>query len=181
MFLDLLTQAAQQENLHLRIKISVYRVQLLDLPESFRDFDGVLLPGSFSAAYDSEPWIVHLKDVIRDQLWADRIPSMGVCFGHQIMAHAMETQGGLAMKCPSDPKLDVGRSGPKNLTTVSARIVLRMMTIRHSTYSDTHGDMVQSLPHVAKSLGGTPQVPILGAVYYCDEQHPLVLHVPSSS
>lgn len=178
MFLDLITQAAQHENLDMHIKISIYRVQQFDYPESFRDFDGVLLPGSFSAAYDDDSWITQLKDVIRDQLWADRIPSMGVCFGHQIMAHAMEAQGGLAMKCPSG-----SQAGCRSFRTVEPHHGFGSHRGRDGdTDGDdkpsldllyTHGDMVKSLPHVAKSLGGTPQVPILGAVYYSDDQSPL--------
>ena len=48
-------------------------------------FDGYVILGSRHGVYDPLPWIEPLKHLIRHA--ADRrIPMVGICFGHQIMA-----------------------------------------------------------------------------------------------
>lgn len=167
MFLDLLTQAAAHDSVSLSIKITIYRIQQFDYPESYAEFDGVLIPGSFSSAYDTDAWILRLKEVIREDLWAQRIPTMGVCFGHQILAHAFE--GGMASKCPSGLQAGIRSFGIQPGSGFGSHehgeLSLNLMY--------THGDAVESLPLMAKSLGGTPEVPILGAVYYCSDNVPV--------
>ena len=167
MFLELLTQAAERENLSISIKISIYRVQQFDYPESYSEFDGVLLPGSFSAAYDTDEWILRLTKVIQEHLWPQRIPTMGVCFGHQILAHALE--GGMAFKCPSGTKAGMRSFQTEPGTEFGSHGLSD--PVLNLIY--THGDAVKSLPSMAKSLGGTPDVPILGAVYYCRNNVPI--------
>jgi GMP synthase-like glutamine amidotransferase len=76
--------------------------------------NGVILPGSFSSAYDQKkPWIVMLKDWIQNVLVALEIPTFGVCFGHQLYAHSFNNKefggsrgssGGSAVKCPAGPQ-----------------------------------------------------------------------------
>lgn len=64
------------------------------LPESPEDCDAWLVTGSKFGVYDPEPWIDPLKDFLR-AVRAARVPLIGVCFGHQIMAEAF---GGRAEK-----------------------------------------------------------------------------------
>jgi GMP synthase-like glutamine amidotransferase len=49
---------------------------------------GVIVPGSFNSAYDDVPWINQLKGLIQHILVPHQIPTLGVCFGHQIYAHS---------------------------------------------------------------------------------------------
>ncbi len=65
--------------------------------------EAVLLTGSPSGVYDPEPWMSALFDFIRWSAEA-KTPMVGVCFGHQAMAHAM---GGFAGK--SEKGWGVGR------------------------------------------------------------------------
>lgn len=51
-------------------------------------FVGFLIPGSKSSAYDQDDWILTLARVIR-QLHEQRRQLVGVCFGHQLIAHAL--------------------------------------------------------------------------------------------
>lgn len=58
------------------------------------DFDGYILTGSEKGVYDEADWMAPLRLFLLD-LKAARIPTFGVCFGHQIMA---DTYGGKAEK-----------------------------------------------------------------------------------
>lgn len=65
-----------------------------DMPASVDEHDGYLVTGSAAGVYDSLPWIPPLMDFIRAAHAADK-PLVGICFGHQIIAHAL---GGHAEK-----------------------------------------------------------------------------------
>lgn len=59
-----------------------------DMPDDVHDADGWLITGSRHGAYEDHPWIPPLEQFIRD-CYAARVPMIGVCFGHQIIAQAM--------------------------------------------------------------------------------------------
>ena len=57
-------------------------------PSAPDEQDGWLITGSVRGAYEDEPWIHDLLDLVRD-LDAARAPTVGVCFGHQVIAQAL--------------------------------------------------------------------------------------------
>jgi len=59
-----------------------------EMPDVVGDADGWLITGSKHGAYEPHPWIPPLEEFIRD-CYATRVPMIGVCFGHQIIAQAM--------------------------------------------------------------------------------------------
>lgn len=64
-----------------------YDVTERELPETFA-FDGCLVTGSRASVYWDEPWIRDLESWVDDAV--DRgLPFLGVCFGHQLLAHAL--------------------------------------------------------------------------------------------
>ncbi|MBL4906135.1 MAG: type 1 glutamine amidotransferase [Sneathiella sp.] len=65
-------------------------------PEAPSECDGWIITGSKHGAYETHDWIPPLEDFIR-KLVAARIPTVGICFGHQIMAQAL---GGTVKKSP---------------------------------------------------------------------------------
>lgn len=59
-----------------------------ELPASVTEADGWLITGSRHGVYEDHPWIPPLQQFIRDA-FAARVPVVGICFGHQIVAQAM--------------------------------------------------------------------------------------------
>jgi GMP synthase (glutamine-hydrolysing) len=58
-----------------------------DLPDTF-DFDGCVVSGSRASVYWDEPWIADLEAWVREAI-DQELPFLGVCFGHQLLAHAL--------------------------------------------------------------------------------------------
>ncbi len=59
-----------------------------EMPDAIDACDGWLITGSKHGAYEDHPWIPPLEEFIR-ACHAARVPMIGVCFGHQIIAQAM--------------------------------------------------------------------------------------------
>ena len=78
--------------------VAVHEGEPLPDPEIYQ---GYLITGSRYGVYDDLPWMAPLSEFIRD-LKTQEIPVIGVCFGHQIMAHAY---GGRVQKsnCAAPP------------------------------------------------------------------------------
>jgi len=65
-----------------------FRVVEGEFPSDVHDCDGWLITGSRHGVYEDHPWIPPLEQFIRDA-FAARVPVVGICFGHQIVAQAM--------------------------------------------------------------------------------------------
>ena len=52
------------------------------------DLEGIIITGSAAGVYDDLPWLEPLRNFIRSA-YAAKIPMVGICFGHQIMADAL--------------------------------------------------------------------------------------------
>lgn len=89
-----------------------YDVRAGELPQSSAECDGWLITGSAAGVYDPEPWIPALKAFLRDA--SGKIPMVGICFGHQLMAEAF---GGQVIKSPKGwgiglHRYEIARSAP---------------------------------------------------------------------
>lgn len=124
-----------------------------DIPIPGGTFDGIVVGGSPASANDRKDWISYLVKLIRQ--WADRqIPLLGICFGHQLIAHAL---GGRVQKNPQGWEVGYcaidltpeGRDDPFFATLSSPLNVMQ-----------THRDIVTALPPEAVCLASSSLCPI---------------------
>ncbi len=76
-------------------ELDVFYVREGHYPESIDGYDGFVITGSADSVYDQEPWIGELTAFVR-KLVTSRVKTLGVCFGHQIIAHALDGKAELA-------------------------------------------------------------------------------------
>lgn len=106
-------------------------------PEGPDAADGWLITGSRHGAYENHPWLPPLEELIR-AIDAGRVPLIGVCFGHQIIAQAL---GGKVEKFAGG--WSVGRTV---YDTMDGRIALNAW----------HQDQVVARPAGARVLASSP-------------------------
>jgi len=70
------------------LEFAAYSAVRGQMPASIFDCDGWLISGSRYGVYDQLEWMIPLQDFIRELAHA-RVPLVGVCFGHQIIAAAL--------------------------------------------------------------------------------------------
>lgn len=73
-----------------------YHVEEMEFPEDVHECEGWLITGSRHGAYEDHAFIPRLEAFIRTAM-AEKVPLVGICFGHQIIAQAM---GGKVEKFP---------------------------------------------------------------------------------
>ncbi|KAF8817836.1 putative glutamine amidotransferase-like protein [Cardiosporidium cionae] len=118
--------------------------------EEWNSFDGVLVPGSSSSAFENEKWILGLKNIIR-KLFVNRKPLLGICFGHQIINAALggkvaqNKHGTVVGRVSSEitTPLEKTKSFMQKYTTISdfSSNGAQKISLLHS-----HRDIVTSLP-----------------------------------
>lgn len=71
-----------------KLRFSYYAAWRGELPKKAQDCDAWLCTGSQYSVYDKLDWIESLKNFVR-QLYREKKPFVGVCFGHQLLAQAL--------------------------------------------------------------------------------------------
>ena len=135
-------------------------------PDNVGDFDGYVITGSPASANGDEPWIARLLTFIRE-IDAARLPTVGVCFGHQAIALAL---GG-------DVGMNPGGWGFGVAATQFTRIEPWMVPLRATLdlYA-AHNEQVTRLPEGAVVLGGSAFCPVgsyrIGTQFFTTQYHP---------
>lgn len=136
-----------------------------EMPVAPEQADAWLVTGSRHGVYDGLPWIEPLKAFLRACV-AARVPVVGICFGHQILAEAL---GGRAEKSNRGWGLgvqdyEVMPGAPGWLRALPARFPLRAL----------HQDQVVELPPDAHVLARSPHC-AYAALAYGDPERPAAI------
>ena len=70
------------------LEFRTYHVEAMEFPAGIHDCDGWLITGSRHGAYEDHPFIKPLEAFIREA-YTEKVPLVGICFGHQIIAQAL--------------------------------------------------------------------------------------------
>jgi len=120
-----------------------------EFPDDVESVDGWMTTGSPQSVTDDEPWIHRLADFVRTAHGVT--PFVGICFGHQMIAHAL---GGTAGRSPLGWGVGVR---PAYVVESEPWMEPLIETVRlyHS-----HGDQVLTLPPDGVVLAGSPHCPV---------------------
>jgi GMP synthase-like glutamine amidotransferase len=137
------------------------RVIAGEMPHGPHAADAWLVTGSRHGIYDDLPWIEPLKAFVRDCI-AERVPVVGICFGHQLLAEAL---GGRAEKSDKGWGLGVQEyqvvARPGWMAEVPERFSVRAL----------HGDQVTRVPDGATVLARSDYCEF-AALAYGDPEDP---------
>lgn len=135
-----------------------YRITEGDFPLTVTACDAYLVTGSPQGVYDLAPWIGALADFLRQSYAAGR-KLVGICFGHQILAHAL---GGHAEKAA------VGWGMGLRRFTIEATPAWMTTAPTQGQLYFCHQDQVTRLPAGAQRLAGDAFCP--NAIFVIGDQ-----------
>src|SRR5690349_5438806 len=121
-----------------------------ELPDSPHDCEAWLCTGSSASVYEDEPWIDAAATFVRDVRDAG-VPFVGICFGHQLLAHAL---GGRTQRAATG--WGVGA------LTMDVTDGARWMEppLQSATLLYSHQDQVTELPLGGRVLAGAAHCPV---------------------
>lgn len=122
----------------------VYEVSSGQFPTAVDECDAYLITGSIRGAYDEDAWIGTLINFVQKCHQAHKM-MVGICFGHQILAHAL---GGKSEKSHKGWGL-----GLKTFDVAATKPWMNRNHRKCSLYF-LHQDQVVQLPAGAERLGG---------------------------
>jgi GMP synthase-like glutamine amidotransferase len=131
---------------HPEVEIVVYDVIGGEMPAGPGECDAWITTGSRHSVNDEEQWIRHLEQFVRE-VAKERIPFVGVCFGHQLIAKAL---GGTVVK--SDRGWGVGAKKVEVKDSIGLGTSYRIL--------NSHQDQIDSLPPGAEILGWNEHCPV---------------------
>lgn len=144
------------------IDVKVYDAVNGELPGRPDECDGWIITGARYDAYSDEPWIEALRHFVA-KIHEAGARLVGVCFGHQIVAHALGGEAGPAGEW---------KAGPQEMTVdptpwfEGGTVWLNAM----------HRDVARVLPPQSKVIatGATAEHPayLVGDTIFCVQDHP---------
>ena len=143
-----------------------YRAHEGNLPATAQECEAWICTGSRYSAYDTMPWISDLLQLIRE-IEKSRVPFVGICFGHQMLAQAL---GGEVAKAQSGWGVGVL---PMEIVSSEPWMQPPRAEVR---IQHMHQDQVQRLPAGSVVLGRSAHCEVgmfrVGATMLGIEGHP---------
>ncbi|MFB6250950.1 MAG: type 1 glutamine amidotransferase [Halobellus sp.] len=142
------TPAEHNFRRELDARVSAFKVSESDVPvwpgaDGSWPYDGVVISGSQTSVYDTEPWIETLEELVRD-LHELGVPMLGVCWGHQFLA---ESLGGCVAA------MDGYELGYRSIERYDDSPLFADFPAEFDAF-ETHSDEVVRLPNGAVELAG---------------------------
>lgn len=131
------------------LRFTTYDVEHGEYPSAHSDCDGYVITGSKKSVYDDEPWIHELAAYVVE-LDRYRMPTVGICFGHQLIAHAL---GGLTESA------DVGWGVGVHHSKIVSRAEFMEPDLDGYNLIVSHKDQVTRLPDGAELLASSEFCP----------------------
>jgi GMP synthase-like glutamine amidotransferase len=128
----------------------IYPVFADIFPDSAMEFDVIFISGSRFSACDREPWVVRLREFIREAARLRRTV-VGFCFGHQIIGQAL---GGTVEQAPAGWNL-----GVRNLSVLQPEHWMQPRT-ENPALVFNHRDQLVEAPPGSVVLAGDQNCPI---------------------
>ena len=144
-------------------------------PGSFDDYDVVLLTGSKADSFSDEPWVRTLRERVTGLL-EQRKKLLGICFGHQLIAHCLGAQVGRAPNGWGMGRMAYDWVGATPLKPAAADAAVNLLA--------SHQDQVLTLPAGATLQARSDFCPV--AAYsvddhvFCVQPHPEFVEAYSS-
>lgn len=171
--IQLLLESANEPGLAL--EFITYNIVDQEFPNEVSECDGYVITGSASSVYDDEPWIHALKQFVV-RLHETRTKTVGICFGHQMIALALS---GIAES--SDAGWGIGVHESSVISSKS------FMTPKLEEFSllYSHRDQVTKLPKGAELLATHNFCPnsmfVIDAHMFAFQGHPEFVKAYSSA
>ena len=129
------------------VDITVYDARDQNPLPALANFQGVIITGSHAMSTDCEPWSERLLPYIKEML-ATNTPTLGVCYGHQLIAKAL---GGEIDFHPEGPQ-----AGSTEITLTDAGKADRLLGESPETFKVNAGNSqrISKLPNEAIVLAG---------------------------
>jgi GMP synthase-like glutamine amidotransferase len=128
----------------------VYDLTTGEAPRDLNECDAYITTGSKASVYDDEPWI-HQFAPLTQRIHAAGVPFLGVCFGHQMMGHAL---GGRVAKSPNGWGIGV------HTFAISKHEAWMQPATASINVLMSCQDQVLDLPPGAEVLGGNAHCPV---------------------
>lgn len=146
--------------------ITVFNTMRGEYPDSFDDFDAVLLTGSRADSFSDEPWVVELRRQVT-ALLAQEKKMVGVCFGHQLIALCLGAPVGRAPQGWGTGRMTYAWHRP-DLPHSQDRTEISLLA--------SHQDQVLALPPGATLVASNAFCPVasftVGNAVFCIQPHP---------
>ena len=146
--------------------MELFNTQLGQYPDSFDDFDAVLLTGSRADSFSDAPWIVELRLRVTELL-STRKKMVGVCFGHQLIALCLGAPVGRAPQGWGAGRMTYDWHRPE-LPYCAERTQIALLA--------SHQDQVFEVPPGATLVASSDFCPVaaftVGQEVFCIQPHP---------
>lgn len=136
------------------IRIRVYDLLTDQFPDDINACDAYIITGSRLGVYEDIPWIYKAKKLVK-RIYDAEIPTIGICFGHQLIASAL---GGEVIKAE-----DKGHAlGVQTWKITNTPDWMGKPSLTSLSLNASHQDQVIKLPEGSHLFAGSDFCPIAG-------------------